>query len=83
MDITKELKNTIYNTKHNLENVAGVDTDVCKIRAEERKRALDDLNRLLRLLETPELPAEKPKTPEQLEADYLKSMMAWKGNLGG
>jgi len=83
MDITKALKDTIYNTQHNLENVAGVDTFACGIRTEERKRALDDLTRLLRLLETPELPAEKPKTPEQLEADYLKSMMAWKGNLGG
>ena len=83
MDITKELKNTIYNTKHNLNNVAGVDTDVCKIRAEERKSALSDPNRLLRLLETPELPAEKPKPPEQLEADDLKRRMEWKGNMGG
>ena len=98
MDIRKELKNTIYNTQHRIDVLADLlehekdwekdDNDrisdvIQTVRIEERKNALDDLTRLLRLLETPELPAEKPKTPEQLEADYLKSMMAWKGNLGG
>ena len=83
MDIRKELKNTIYNAQRRLDNVAGVDSECCRVRAEELEKSLLDLNRLLRLLETPELPAEKPKTPEQLEADDLKRRMEWKGNLGG
>ena len=83
MDIRKELKNTIYNTQRRLDNVAGVDSDICRIRAEEREDALDRLNRLLRLLETPELPAEKPKTQAELEAEDLKRRAEWKGNLGG
>ena len=83
MDIRKELKNTIYNAQRRLDNVAGVDSECCKIRAEELEKSLLDLNRILALLETPELPAAKPKTPAELEAEDLKMRAEWKGNLGG
>ena len=83
MDITKALKDTIYNAQRRLDNVAGVDSECCRVRAEELEKSLLDLNRILAILETPELPAEKPKTPEQLEADDLKRRMEWKGSLGG
>ena len=71
MNITKQLKNAIYNTQHGIDVLADLlehekdwekdDNDrisdvIQTVRIEERKNALDDLTRLLRLLETPELP---------------------------
>ena len=71
MDIRKALKDTIYNAQRRLDNVAGVDSECCRVRAEERRDALDRLNRLLMLLETPELPSGKPKSQAELEAEDL------------
>ena len=91
MDITNQLKDTIYNTRSNLENMtthieqekdlyqsdAGkLNLKICAIRAEERGDALRNLERLLMILEEP-APCEAPvKTAEQLEAEDLKKYAA-------
>jgi len=81
MDIRKELKNTIYNAQRRLDNVAGVDSECCRVRADELEKSLLDLNRILAILETPELPTEKPKTQAELESEDLKMRAKWRGNM--